>query len=470
MDDTTIAAVSTPAGSGGIAVIRVSGPEAFRIADKVWRGRGLSGCESHTAHLGEIVYPGGEMLDTAVATLFRAPASYTGEDTVEISVHGSPWIQREALSLLIDAGAVAAGAGEFTRRAFLNGRIDLAQAEGVADMISASSRAAQRIAARQMKGDFSDGLNRLREKMIDLASMLELELDFSEEDVEFADRSRLRELAEEVYRRVGSLEGSFRKGRALKEGVGVVIAGVPNAGKSTLLNTLTGDDRAIVSDIPGTTRDIIEEKVEIGGVLFRFMDTAGLRNADDEIERMGIERARRCMEKADIIIRLIDVTQDISRQRNYLASASEDTEALKIDVYNKSDVLPPAERGEMTEEREEGIDEHRVEDIEEKGDGIRISAKNRDGIERLKERLVATATSGTDVSAELIVTNARHYESLRDARESLERFLTSLNDGLPADLLSQDLRESIHHLSAITGAITSDTLLQTIFSRFCIGK
>lgn len=289
----TIAAISTPSGIGGIAVIRVSGKDALKIVDNAWKGKSLSKAESHTAHLGKYIATDGTLLDEAVATIFRGPNSFTGEDVVELSVHGSKWIQREILSDLIRRGASAAGRGEFTQRAFMNGRLDLAQAEGVADLIAASSKAAHTLAISQTKGSFSHELDMLRERLIEFASLLELELDFSEEDVEFANRSRLLELASAILTKLTRLAGSYSSGSAIKEGVPVVIAGVPNAGKSSLLNLLLDDDKAIVSDIPGTTRDIIEDTLEIDGVMFRLIDTAGLRKSSDSVETIGIDRARK---------------------------------------------------------------------------------------------------------------------------------------------------------------------------------
>ncbi|MBD5227851.1 MAG: tRNA uridine-5-carboxymethylaminomethyl(34) synthesis GTPase MnmE, partial [Bacteroidales bacterium] len=322
MEQETIVAVATAPGTGGIAVIRLSGPEAFAIASKIWRGKNLAESEPYRARYGSIVNPeNGEIVDDALATPFRGPASFTGEDTVEFAVHGSRWIQREVVRLLIDAGARMADHGEFTQRAFLNGKLDLAQAEGVADLIASSSRAGHRLAISQTRGGFSRRLEELREKLIEFASLLELELDFSEEDVEFADRTRLRELADETLATVNRLADSYSAGRALKEGVPVVIAGVPNAGKSTLLNALLGDDKAIVSDIPGTTRDVIEDTAEIDGILFRFIDTAGLRDTADKVERLGIERTHRHIANAAILIRLLDATQPLPPQLQTLPTS-----------------------------------------------------------------------------------------------------------------------------------------------------
>ncbi|MDE5672061.1 MAG: tRNA uridine-5-carboxymethylaminomethyl(34) synthesis GTPase MnmE [Duncaniella sp.] len=314
-DSDTICAISTPSGVGGIAVVRVSGSDAFNIVDTIWRGRRLTEATSHTAHLGDIIDPENqeEPLDTALATVFRAPRSFTGENVVEISVHGSRWIQRELLNLLIRQGCRMAEAGEFTRRAFANGRLDLAQAEAVADVIAASSRSAHRLAASQMRGDFSKHISELRDQLVEIASLLELELDFSEEDVEFASRSHLKNLAELLLAKISTLVSSFSTGSALKDGVPVAIIGEPNAGKSTLLNVLLADNRAIVSDIPGTTRDTIEDTMEIDGVLYRFIDTAGIRETTDAVENLGIERSYSAISKARIVIWL--VTPDMSPER-----------------------------------------------------------------------------------------------------------------------------------------------------------
>ncbi|MDE5773488.1 MAG: tRNA uridine-5-carboxymethylaminomethyl(34) synthesis GTPase MnmE [Muribaculaceae bacterium] len=478
----TIAAVSTPHGVGGIAVIRVSGEDATTICDKVWRGKQLSDCESHTVHLGEIVYHDGEMLDNAVATVFRAPGSFTGENVVELSVHGSPWIQQEVINLLVDAGARVANAGEFTRRAFVNGKLDLAQAEGVADMIAASSRAAQRLASRQMKGDFSRRLGSIRDEMVTLASLLELELDFSEEDVEFADRDHLRRLCDNVRQQIDRLAGTFRAGHALKEGVSVVIAGAPNVGKSTLLNRLLGEEKAIVSDIAGTTRDIIEDTIPIDDVLFRLIDTAGLRQSGDTIEQIGIERALSNLAKADIILCMIDSNEDIARQVKYLNTvlsdygvsnnkdkgrrSDGDTSPAQPDILwiiNKADISSDdhlSEQKEIVQSLSHAVPKAI----------ITLSAKEGSGIKDLTDSMTERARHGLDLQSELIVTNARHYDSLVKTRAAIDRFTAAMQSGLSTDLLTQDLREAIHHLGQITGAITTDTLLQTIFSRFCIGK
>ncbi|MDE6717152.1 MAG: tRNA uridine-5-carboxymethylaminomethyl(34) synthesis GTPase MnmE, partial [Muribaculaceae bacterium] len=332
----TIVAVSTPRGTGGIAVVRLSGPEALDILGTVWRGHHLKDYNSHTAHLGRIVDESGHILDEVVVTIFLAPNSYTGDDTIEISCHGSLWIQREIVNLLIRSGARAAGPGEFSQRAYLNGRIDLAQAEGIIDLISSSSRAAHRLAMQQANGNFSERLENLRRQLIEFAAFLELELDFSEEDVEFADRHRLAKLADKVINEVDRLAASYATGKAFKDGIPVVIAGQPNAGKSTLLNRLLEEDKAIVSNIPGTTRDIIEDTREINGVLFRFIDTAGLHDTQDAVERIGIDRATARMRRSPMIIWMIDTTADHSPQIATMEEAQTEIEedVLQYVAYN----------------------------------------------------------------------------------------------------------------------------------------
>lgn len=458
-NDDTICAVSTAPGVGGIAVIRVSGPDSLRIVDSVWRGKRLDEAKSHTAHLGTIVDEKGEPVDSAVATVFRAPASYTGDDVVELSVHGSSWIQRETVQLLVRMGCRIAEPGEFTRRAFAAGKLDLAEAEAVADVIASSSRAAHRLAMTQMRGDFSKRLETLRDRLLELASLLELELDFSEEDVEFASRDKLMSLAEEIYSVVSRLASSYSTGAVLKEGVPVAIVGATNAGKSTLLNRLLGDDRAIVSDIHGTTRDVIEDRVEIGGVLFRLIDTAGLRDTTDVVESLGIDRTVRQIDKAAIVVWVIDPTSSKEiiidtwqRIRQHLS----DSQKLII-LLNKSDLATTT-----------AIDLATLEgwcDAE----TLRISASTGDGVDRLCQSLV-DASGVNSWQGEVMVTNARHYEALTRALDSIDRVRHGLADGLSGDFIAQDVRETIHHLGTITGAITTTDILSTIFSRFCVGK
>ena len=451
----TVVAVSTPPGSGGIAVVRMSGPEAVSIFEKAWRGGNPKEFASHTAHLGWILDASEEEIDQVVATLFLGPDSYTGEDVVEISCHGSPWIQQAIVNRLIECGASSAGAGEFTRRAFENGRLDLAQAEGVADMIAASSKASARLAASQLKGDFSRRLKSLRAKLIDIGSLLELELDFSEEDVEFADRSELIALAREILSMICRLADSYRSGNAFKKGIPVVIAGVPNAGKSTLLNALIGEDKAIVSDIPGTTRDVIEDTVEICGLLFRFFDTAGLRESEDKVENIGIERARKKIAEAFILLRLFDPTQPVGEQLATLDSSAVGGDGKIINVITKADLA--------------SIDEEELK-LPAGMTLIEISVPRGEGIERLKKELHRMATSEFNPEQELVVTNARHYEALRSAEAPLRNLIEGLETGISCDFLAQDLREVEHHLGAITGEVTSTDILHSIFARYCIGK
>ena len=449
----TVVAVSTPPGRGGIAVVRVSGSDSLPIFSKAWRGAIPDEMESHTVHLGWIVDSSGADIDQVVVTIYRAPNSYTGEDVVEISCHGSPWIQQTIVNRLIESGASPAAGGEFTRRAFLNGRLDLAQAEGVADMIAASSAASARLAASQLRGDFSKQLEGLRQKLIDLGSLLELELDFSEEDVEFANRTELINLTETILKTIRRLASSYRAGNVFKNGIPVAIAGIPNAGKSTLLNALIGEDKAIVSDIAGTTRDVIEDTAEIGGLLFRFYDTAGLRESADTIESIGIERARRKISEAYIVVRLIDPTSEAGSQMLEFPELQPETKV--IDVIGKKDLIE-SHGPKVTKTKFENP--------------VLLSAKTGEGMEELKERLMVLATSEFNPEQELVVTNARHYKALLQAEEPLERLLEGLRGGISADFLAQDLREAEHHLGTITGAVTSTDILHTIFARYCIGK
>lgn len=434
---TTICAISTPVGIGGIAVARVSGPHAIEIVDKIWKGKNLLDSKTHTAHYGTIFDPeNGEALDDGIATVFRGPHSYTGEDTVELSIHGSPWIQRELINLLIRQGASIASRGEFTRRSVTNGKLDIAEAEAVADMITASSRASHKIALSHIRGEYSAGLNALRDKLIELAALTELELDFSEEDVQFADRTQLLALAKEINSKVTALASSFATGRALKEGVKVAIAGATNAGKSTLLNRLLGEEKAIVSDIHGTTRDTIEDTAEINGILFRFVDTAGIRQTSDPIEKIGIDRAQQAIQTADITLWIVDATNPI---------LPEDEDPKTILIYNKTDLIS-APAGSLA-----------------------ISALTDTDLSSLTDELTRRATP-MQIIPEQTVTNARHYQALLHATQSSSRIIDALQTSLPTDLIAQDIRETIDHLATITTPITTPTLLTQIFTRFCIGK
>lgn len=454
----TIAAAATPQGSGALGIVRISGPEAFKIADTIWKGAPLSKAISHTVHLGNITDEDGHIIDQAIATVFRAPRSFTGEDSLELTLHGSPWIIRQVVNLLLRKGCRAAQPGEFTQRAYLNGRMDLASAEGVADLISSSSRAAHRLAMEQTRGAFSNEFNTLRSQLIELASLLELELDFSEEDVEFADRSRLLDLTARLSAKIDRLTKSYTAGRAFKEGVPVVIAGIPNVGKSTLLNALLEEDKAIVSDIPGTTRDIIEDTAEIEGILFRFIDTAGLRESDDSVEKIGIGRARQRLAKAAIILWLLDTTQPIAPQLNEMRASlpSLSPSQTLIPVFTKSAISPPTDLPASLP----NID----------GKPIKISAAEGLGLPQLHAALKEAATTDFNPDSELLLTNARHYGDLLQASQALARVQTALNANLSADLIAIDIREAISHLESLTGSITTPDLLTSIFSKFCIGK
>lgn len=456
----TICAISTPAGVGGIAVARVSGCRAIGIVDSLWSGRRLEGVGSHTAHLGTLRDSRGGMLDQVVVTVFRGPRSFTGDDVVEISMHGSRYIQREMIATLCKAGCRLAEPGEFTRRAFASGRIDLAEAEGVADMIAADSRAAHRAAVTQMRGHYSQVLNDMRERLVELASLLELELDFGEEEVEFASRSQLMTLARGLYRETTRLRDSYAVGNAVRNGIPVAIVGATNAGKSSLLNAITGDDRAIVSDIHGTTRDVVDDLVTLGDYRFRFQDTAGLRNTDDRIERIGIERSRRAAANASVIIYMVDATAP--RLETLSETVALNSQAAVIVVINKIDVAEGRMVDELTSGVAAGFPDARV---------MAMSTRSARDIDRLVALLTEIADNGND-RGDILVTNARHHQALELAAQSIDRTIQGLETGLSGDLIAQDVRETIGHLNSITGQdnITSDTLLHTIFSRFCIGK
>ena len=453
----TICAVSTPQGRGGIAVIRVSGPQSFDIVQRCWHGKPLAEMASHTVHLGRLTDTAGDVLDQAVLTLYRSPNSFTGEDVVELACHGSTWIQQQLVQTLIDAGCRHAAAGEFTRRAFANGRMDLSQAEAVADVIDAQSRAAHHVAMSQMRGRYSDELKGLREKLLHFTALIELELDFSEEDVTFADRSEVTDLAREIHTLISRLADSYSDGNAIRNGVPVAIVGQTNAGKSTLLNALLGDDRALVSDIHGTTRDTIEDTVTMGGTLFRFIDTAGIRQSSDTVEQMGIERTWQAIDKANIVLWIIDVTSaDTSMIHDILDRCN--GKAL-IAVLNKTDLDDDiAARSELKDLLPAGTPV------------VAISAKNDSDVESLRELIVKTAALPEVGSDAVFVTNARHYQALVRARSAIARAIDGLNNGLSGDLLDQDIRECLHWLGEITGTITTDNILAEIFSHFCIGK
>lgn len=457
----TICAISTPPGCGGIAVIRLSGERALDIAANVWKGKDLSKVQSHTVHLGQIMEIDGTVLDQCVATVFRAPASYTGDDTIEFSIHGSRWIQRRVLELLREAGARMALRGEYTRRAYTAGHLDLAQAEGVGDLIAASSRASHTLAMSQMRGGISKKLAELREQLLHLASLLELELDFSDQDVEFVPRSELITLTDNIVGEIKRLHSSFATGKAVREGFPVAIIGAVNAGKSRLLNALLDDERAIVSDIPGTTRDIVEDTCEVGDYLIRFLDTAGIRHTDDPIERIGIDRSHQAAERATLVLYVVDATapEQLQTIQKLIAPIANKT----IIVVNKTDLLADKSLN-IIDELNSVVGECLIK---------AISAATGDGLDELLATISAKLRDEVSDNAadDILITAARHAEALADALKSANEAITALSDPyVPTDLVAHHLRQTIHHLSAITGAITTPQILNNIFTHFCIGK
>jgi len=442
----TIVALATPPGIGAIGVIRVSGPEAFTIVGRLFTGKDLSAETSHTLHVGLLV-ENGEQLDEVVVSLFRAPRSYTGENVIEISCHGSPVVLERVIQAVVRGGARLARAGEFTQRAFLNGKLDLAQAEAVADLIASGSAAGARAALHTIRGGFSRALRELRERLISFSALIELELDFSQEDVEFADRTQLYQLISEATVMTAELLQSFRLGNVIRNGVSVAIVGKPNAGKSTLLNTLLNEERAIVSEIAGTTRDTIEETLNIGGILFRLIDTAGIRqHTTDTIEQIGVGRSLEKMEAADIVLYLFDAREGVDGMRGELMSRGK----VFVLVGNKVDVFEGA-----------------VDDPE----AVMISARSGFGVDSLKKRLVELVLQGETMLGDgAMVTNARHYQALVKVAEALEAVARGLDDLIPGDLLALDIRVALHYLGEITGEITTEERLGYIFSKFCIGK
>ncbi len=457
----TICAISTPAGTGGIAVIRMSGRDAFAITDKVWKGKSIAAATTHTAHLGLINDPDtDEVIDQAVATIFRGPHSFTGDDTVELSIHGSRWIQRRVLTILQSQGARLALPGEFTRRAYTAGHLDLAEAEAVADVIAASSQAAHRLAMSQLRGEYSKHIAGLRAELVDLTALLELELDFTEEDLEFASRTRLKELASSIHIQLSRLADSYKAGANIKDGIPVAIIGPTNAGKSSLLNALLNDERAIVSDIHGTTRDIVEDTIEIGPYLIRFRDTAGLRTTTDTIENIGIERSQAAARSASVVIYMVDplAATDVANISNSLDGIAQSDVIIAV---NKADIAP-TEATETAKTLAEAFPSATL---------LTISAKERTTLASLCEAILYhIETQVPDSENGVIVTNARHAEALRNAADAASAVSQAIDAGLPADLIAQDLRATIHYLSSITGEITPTEVLSTIFSRFCIGK
>ena len=441
----TICAISTPYGSGGIAVIRVSGQDAIPLVETLFRSRKpLSQASAYTVHYGEIRREE-EILDQVLVSVFRTPHSFTGEDVVEIACHGSLYIQQTLLQWLVDAGCQLAKAGEFTQRAFLNGKMDLTEAEAVADLIAAQTKAEKDLALAQLRGGISNELAALRERLLTFTSLIELELDFADhEELEFADRQQLLDLAQEIDSKISNLVTSFKTGNAIKQGIPVAIIGAPNVGKSTLLNALLGEDRAIVSDIQGTTRDTVEDTLVLGGMLFRFIDTAGMRETDDTIEILGIQRSRQAAQKATVIIHLQDASQPVDT----LSQLTDIQDKTIIQVYNKIDLLPSFVVNEGN---------------------IGISAKNGN-IDLLKQQLITLAEEQCDMRNAVTISNTRHYEALVRALNAIQRVQDGLQMQLSGEFLSMDLQDCLVALGEITGQITSQEVLNNIFGKFCIGK
>lgn len=447
----TICALATPNGIGAIGVIRLSGPEAWNITAKLF-SKELKNKSSHTVHFGTVTNLKGELLDEVLVTLFSEGKSYTGEESVEVSCHGSAFILSKIIAAVIEAGARMANPGEFTQRAFLNGKLDLSQAEAVADLIASQSRSAHDIALKQLRGNFSTELKDLREKLIHFASLVELELDFAEEDVEFADRTELKQLVTDVLAYIVRMASSFELGNAIKNGVPVAIVGAPNTGKSTLLNQLLGENRAIVSDIAGTTRDVIEETLNIDGILFRLIDTAGIREGAEEIEAMGIERSKEKIDQAKIVLCLADASNQKSIE----------------EVQNWSKEIALAYPGKTIGVLFNKMDLNTVSSLNQ--NEIQISAKEGQNMTELKTWLVDKVKGNFDMANETIVSNARHHEALLKTAESLTQAKNGLETDVTADFVAMDIRQAMFYLGSITGDISTDDLLGNIFAKFCIGK
>lgn len=461
----TIIALATPPGQGAIGVIRVSGPETMEICDRFFFGKNLKAAEGNTVHYGKIKTESGKILDEVICTVFRAPRSYTKEDVIEFSCHGSPYIIQEILQLFLRNGLRMAERGEFTLRAFLNGQMDLSQAEAVADLIASESEQSHDLALSQMRGGFSKEIQMLRQELIDFASLIELELDFGEEDVEFADREKLENLVQKIQKVIDRLLQSFKLGNVIKNGVGTVIAGRPNAGKSTLLNALLNEDRAIVSELAGTTRDTIEESLNINGIQFRLIDTAGIRKAQDQIEKIGVEKTMEKIDNSALVIYMFDVTESKPSDlwedvQNFFASNTLNNQSTKIIfLANKMDLNPYLNPADYY-----NTDYIAAENL------ITISAKNEMNLEYLKTKLFDLVVGNPELLDQTIVSNSRHFDALSKSFEALAAVLNGLSTGLSGDMIALDIRQALHHLGEITGEISTDDLLDSIFTRFCIGK
>ncbi len=464
----TIVALATPAGSGAIGIVRLSGNQAISIANEVFQAKDLQQVDSHTIHLGYIRDEQNKIIDQALVSVFKNPHSYTKEDVIEVSCHGSRYIQQQLIELFIRKGARMAREGEFTLRAFLNGQMDLSQAEAVADLIAAESESAHQLALSQMRGGFSDQIKELRSELIHFASMIELELDFGEEDVEFANREKLQELVQQIVRIIKRLLDSFQLGNAIKHGVHTVLAGRPNAGKSTLLNALLNEERAIVSDIAGTTRDTIEEILNIQGVQYRLIDTAGIREATDQIEAIGVEKTLEQVAKSAILIYVYDQTtlSPLEAQADLQKLATADMNIIV--VANKADLHSQNQAPSSLEEND--TLEKVTQNLTTPYTTLSLSAKDKTQIDQLKQLLFDLVASGQLQQDSSIVSNSRHYEALQSALQSLDAVLEGLEIGISNDFLAMDIRHALNYLGEITGEISTDDLLGNIFSSFCIGK
>ncbi|MBC3759118.1 tRNA uridine-5-carboxymethylaminomethyl(34) synthesis GTPase MnmE [Hyunsoonleella sp. SJ7] len=460
----TIVALATPSGAGAIAIIRLSGKDAIKLAEKQFKsvsGKLLGKQKTHTIHLGHIIDET-KTMDEVLVSVFKNPNSYTGEDVVEISCHGSNYIQQEIIQLFLRKGCRMANAGEFTLRAFLNGKLDLSQAEAVADLIASDNEASHQIAMQQMRGGFSSEIAKLREELLNFASLIELELDFAEEDVEFADRTQFKDLIERITFVLKRLIDSFAVGNVIKNGIPVAIVGEPNVGKSTLLNALLNEERAIVSDIAGTTRDTIEDEITIGGIGFRFIDTAGIRNTKDVVESIGIKKTFEKIEQAQVVIYLFDA-ESIFAQKSSVESIAVEIEKIK-NKHPQKPLVVIANKIDAISEKELNVLKVSIDDIK------LISAKTKKGVEDLKIALTNFVNTGALRNDETIVTNTRHYDALLKAFEEIQKVQHGLETGLSGDLLAIDIRQALYHFGEITGEITNEDLLGNIFANFCIGK